>query len=914
MHKLFKSHQVRGVFVIAVATIVTLTPLATSLSATNQSSGAAPSDADIFRSRAFLEPLVPIGGKTTPEENSALQKAIELGAHAKDPDDDSAFVSFLKRFPHSPWRAALLTNLGLKYRYSGWFLKALSGWEEAWRLSKNDNSIMGKPMADRAIGELLELNARLGRKERVQSLLKEVEGRSLEGPATEKVTAAREGLWIMHNEPGNAFKCGPFALSRIMAADDPMRRSDPKIIDAQSTDHGISLDRVYQLSQELGMNYQMAKRRPGSKVIVPCVVNWKADHYAALTREDHGRFVSSDPTFGKDILVSKAALDAESSGYFLVPKGKLPVGWERVSASEASRIWGMGTTADHDPTGTKCIDDKAKPDCGSNCGAMARYNFHTQVVSLNITDTPIGYTPPRGPDMHFTVTYNQREVGGFGAHSKSNFGSKWVCNWISWVDGDPTSGPAASAVYLPNGGYEYFVPSNGAFLPAFQSGATLAVYPDPPPGQTQRFERTLPDGSRQVFDLRDYIPFYHSNSVYMTKLIDPSGNTVHFNYDGNFRLTSVTDASGQVTTISHLSDNPGTLPDFYLIHQITDPFGRSATFDYQNGQLVAIHDTIGITSQFAYATPSDTCGCSACPSDFIKSMITPYGITTFSQPDSVLDAASGCGNARVIQAVDPTLAVERLEYGHQAPGISATDANLPTVPGVTINNSNYNNRNNYYWDKKVTALYPPIHDSTCNCDVYDYTKAKITQWLHASYAPAIYDNDVSNSKEREKQPLENPVYYLYQGQGGANATLFTGNQGWPSAIARVLDDGSTQLWQYTYNSIGKVTKVIDPSGRVTSYQYDTNSIDLLNVYQRNPAGISHDPDGANADLIASYSYNSAHEPLTSAGADGQITNYVYLSSGQIQVHHKRSWRDNDLRLRRKWQSGRLPHVDHKSYV
>ena len=46
-------------------------------------------------------------------------------------------------------------------------------------------------------------------------------------------------------------------------------------------------------------------------MIVPCVVNWKADHYAALTREDHGLFQASDPTFGSDILVSKAALDAE---------------------------------------------------------------------------------------------------------------------------------------------------------------------------------------------------------------------------------------------------------------------------------------------------------------------------------------------------------------------------------------------------------------------------------------------------------------------------------------------------------------------------------------------------------------------------------------------------------------------------
>src|SRR5204862_3941340 len=131
--------------------------------------------------------------------------------------------------------------------------------------------------------------------------------------------------------------------------------------------------------------------------------------------------------------------------------------------------------------------------------------------------------------------------------------------------------------------------------------------------------------------------------------------------DNDFRLTSVTDALGRTATVTHLSNDPGVLPDFYLISQITDPFGRSATFDYQNGQLVKIHDTIGITSQFTYTTSTD----------FINSMTTPYGTTTFSQPPSSLDASTPpAGNARVIQAVDPIGAVERLEYGHSAPGIS----------------------------------------------------------------------------------------------------------------------------------------------------------------------------------------------------------------------------------------------------
>ena len=69
---------------------------------------------------------------------------------------------------------------------------------------------------------------------------------------------------------------------------------------------------------------------------------------------------------------------------------------------------------------------------------MATYNFHTQLVSLNIMDTPVGYTPPRGPDMHFTITYNQRERTEGNFNSFSNFGpmpgsGKWVYNWLAYV-------------------------------------------------------------------------------------------------------------------------------------------------------------------------------------------------------------------------------------------------------------------------------------------------------------------------------------------------------------------------------------------------------------------------------------------------------------------------------------------------
>jgi RHS repeat-associated protein len=821
-----------------------------------------PTDADIFHTRIFLEPLVPIGGETSAAENAALAKALHSYAKRKERDDDHAIQEFLSAFPKSAWRAAVLTNLGLEYRQTGWFLKALATWEEAWNLSKNEKSRAGKAMADCAIGELAELNASLGRREQVEAILKEIKDRPLIGAATEKVTAAREGAWAMNHEPGTAFKCGPFALARIQASGRFNIPLDPKIIAAQSTDHGMSLDQVWELSRSLGLDYQMAKRAPGSEIVVPSVVNWKASHYGALLREENGKFLVQDPTFGPGFWISKAALDAEGSGYFLVPHGPLAKGWQQVKADEARTVWGMGLTGQHDLSGTKCIDDKARCSKGNSSG-MARYNFHTQLVSLNITDTPVGYTPPRGPDMHLTLTYNQRELNVGGYTSIPNFSSKWVCNWTAYID-DVAYNSDPFTVHLPSGGSEWFYLYYGTTT-GFQSGAVMTRDVDSPPPAILYYKRTLPDGSQQVFDL-------HSGTTgarrfYMTKLIDPAGQVVHFNYDAQtFRLTSVTDSLGQNVTISYLSDTPTTLPDYYLISRVEDFAQRAATFEYQNGQLWKIHDTIGITSEFQYETGTD----------FINEMITPYGTTSFSHPASSLDTdPNNIGNARVIQAVEPDGGIERLEYGHNAPGIPPTET-LP--PDIYILNGLYHYRNSYYWDKKAMAMYPPDENG-----VPQFTKAKIIHWLHLNDG---YGNTVSNIKEREKQPLENAVYYFYPGQAGAYGPVFTGWHGFPSVVARRLDDGTgspqTQFYRYEYNTLRNIKKMTDPAGRVTTYFYAPgNEIDVREIYQRNPNGVGHDPDGLNADKIASSTYNAQHKPLTSTDAAGQTTTYVYNADGQV---------------------------------
>ena len=500
----------------------------------------------------------------------------------------------------------------------------------------------------------------------------------------------------------------------------------------------------------------------------------------------------------------------------------------------------IGTTTR--PEYSKANDKKLCPEPGqpSESPQMALYSAHLMLASLNIEDTPIRYSPPRGPQLNLTVSYSQRESQQPQTFSYSNLGPKWTFNWLSYVTDNPNNVGAKVSAYASGGGIEVYSGFNSgtqSYLPEPQSHAVLVRT------SSNTYEKRFPDGSRQIFNLTDGAPSY-PRKIFMTQWVDPAGNAVTLSFDSSFRITTVRDALGQVTSLSYELSG-----DSLKITKVTDPFGRYAVFGYTNGRLTSITDPIGIQSQFSYASGTD----------FINSLQTPYGTSTFATD-------SNSNPNHWIEMTDPLGGTERVEYRDNAPGINASDPSGTVPAGFT--NSGLDFANTFYWDKKAIQMYPPVNG------VYDYTKARITHWAKN------VDGSVSGIAASEKAPLENRVWYSYTGQTNTN---HVGTSGSPSQVARVLDDGTTQASQYEYNSIGKITKATDPVGRLTSYTYDTNNVDLLTVYQKNPAGVSTDPSGAAADKVASYIYNSLHEPLTATDAAGKTATYIYRSDGHGQL-------------------------------
>ena len=497
--------------------------------------------------------------------------------------------------------------MGIEYYNTAHYSLALEAWSKAWELGQNATEPNAKAIADRAVGELAGLEARLGRVAELEVLFKSVEGRVFTGPATDRIYRARGGLREMKERPGVSFRCGPLALERIKLSLDPNQAAEAiEIIrKSASTERGCSLTQVAELSQKVGLNLQMARRDRGAAFIVPAVVHWKVGHYAALLRQEGDRYLLQDPTFRNDVWATKEALEAETSGYFLVPAGKLGAGWKPVEAGIGDTVWGKGGVSGPDPGGG---GGRRRP----RCKGMAVSSVDLLFVSLSLSDEPVGYSPPVGPAVRFPVRYNQRDSFQPAVFSYSNLGPQWTFDWLSYITDNPSS-PMADVQYYRRGGFARFFTG---FDPATQTYA-YQQYDQTKLVRTtaSSYEMTLPDGSKLVFSQSDG-SVGTSRKIFLTQMFDPAGNAVTLTYDGNLRLVALTDAIGQVTTVSYTN-----AADIYKITSVTDPFGRSANFGYDaSNRLARITDVIGLTSQFTYDSGSD----------FVNALVTPYGTTSFA--------------------------------------------------------------------------------------------------------------------------------------------------------------------------------------------------------------------------------------------------------------------------------------------
>ncbi len=722
-------------------------------------------DVQLRAVRLFEEPLVPMGGSPAAGENSALAKALTLYASSSDKEDISSLQAFLKQYPHSRWSASVALNAGLLRREQGYFTEAIDLLKLSWDDSKNATLKEQQLVAQRAVSELLFVEATFGRLSEMKSGLADMGDRQILGSARERVDAVLDAVHIMEKAPQDAFLCGPQAVATLirLSTGRPADNDSP-VRQAKSTREGTNLLYVKQLADRSGLKLQVARRTTHSaELLVPCVAHFRLGHFSVLSKTANGKYFLEDPTLDRvgDIWISRKAINAETDGYFLVRAGSLPDGWEAVSDSEAEKVYGRGgaETRNEDKshampmiklsaggvpakslriTRTPSNTPSPKPDpnpadnsnddsCDSSSWA---HNFEAQdfngnwtdrppmavpsafqmQAELNVSDTPLSYRLPVGLAMNFSVNYTQNEVDQPSSWTFSNLGPNWSTNFVAWVKIDASSNAVA---HLRNGGVERYPYSGNPSVPYSQNLYSQATLDNPSAGV---YRRLLPDGSIEVFSVSD-----GSGNYLLSSVISSTGQATTLQYDVNHRIQSVIDTNGNTSTFTHVSNTPGN-SGFYLISGISDPFGRSCAFSYDatNTFLLSIQDQVGIVSTFAYNTGTG----------FITSMVTPYGTHSF-ETYTITAGYNFPGRGLKVTYPDGTMAV--LE--------NTLDLEIQTR----------------YWDREAMSRYP--NDPTNRI----FSHCRSTRFFNEGVT--TNESAVINYT---KNPLESQVFMNYPGSSWPN--------------------------------------------------------------------------------------------------------------------------------------------------
>ncbi len=840
---------------------------------------------------SFPELLVATSA-TTPEQDSALMAAVtafstpraEAATAADFPDQAKPFLDFLTQYPNSGWAMAVHINLGLGYYRSGYYSRSITSYEQAWALGKTSTINEAKRLADRAIGELLRMHARIGHMDQIDTLLAEIRDRDIQGSATELVTGTKEGLWTMRNRPEIAFLCGPKALVNVLSRTGGTKEQILIAHAAESGPRGFSLNQLSELAAKTGLKHRIIKREPGQPIPVPAIIHWKLNHYAAVVDEMDGRYLLDDPTFlaGAQAM-TREAIDAEGSGYFIIPDSAKPTGagdavaWRTFdpASDEAKAVFGMGAPSQTNPDQTICCDgvqpatanDAGASDISQPVTAMAGAAGNTYLINLAVRDTPVNQRAAKGPSAAVTLNYNHREGTQPASFKMSNIGFKWSLNWITWLEDHPS---AATYIYryVGGGGKIAYKNLGSGWAPKYQAEMLAnGMIVRTPADFTQPlsyYEVKFPDGSKHVYSHLDTTS--NGRKVFLTQVVDAQGNATTFSYtnltgtQGSVtcttpcvRLNSFTDATGKTTTFSYLD---ASWP--LRITKVTDHFGRFSSLTYDgSGRMASITDPIGIVSSFAYGT-----------GDFMSTLTTPYGSSTNAQGTT---ATYGLW----LEMTDPLGQKERFEFSNtvipndiNSDGTMKIVAHMPAnYPYPSLWNCCRVMRNSYHWDKHVTSLQTP--------GTWNYDQAMLRHYTHdAHFGANTVAAPIMNSM---RPPLQRRIFFAYQ---DAISSIWSGMPATPSYTGVVLEDGTSKVEKATYRNAGQVDKPhpietkTDALGRTTKFTYAAGDIDLTKIEQQ----ISATPTYA---TLAQFTYNAAHQVLTATDAANQVWRYAYNAAGQL---------------------------------
>jgi RHS repeat-associated protein len=314
----------------------------------------------------------------------------------------------------------------------------------------------------------------------------------------------------------------------------------------------------------------------------------------------------------------------------------------------------------------------------------------------------------------------------------------------------------------------------------------------------------------------------------LLSITDPSGAKVSYQHDSKGNVNSVTDAKNQMTAFTY---------DLYNnLTSMIDPLGAVTIFAYDAaGNMTTKTDSQGNVTTFTYNSRNQ-----------LTSVTDPLGNTTTYTYDANGNKASATDangnttyfayryNGQVKKITDALGKITTLSYG---------SSGCPSCGGGV---------------DKLTA----VTDAKSNATSFEYDKAghliKATDPL-GYITPYAYDSNGNLSTKTDANG--NTITYSYDAINRLTQKIYPDGSGDAfqyDARGNVTYAGNGYIaYNFTYDSLNRVTSVTDSNSRTIRYTYDVNSNRLSLA----------DPYGSQTQ----YGYNAANRLSSLQNGHGQIT-------------------------------------------
>jgi len=756
------------------------------------------------------------------ERTAVLRESIATAVRAwlrQDyPEAVRMFRSHVSAYPDSPWRAEALLHLGFDALNNMRFTEAEEAFSTVIRENQTRDTHGARILVNRAKLGLGNVKVNQHNLKAAKSIFND-----LKRSGTDWRERTYADHWL-HRLSGYAadelpmLNCGTRALAWLMEHDGDSETAAQVRQLLPKTREGHSLKELYDIAARYGYHLNAAKLDAADidRLTLPVVMHVKNNnpdeigHFWILEEVAGDTLTFFVPREGLTFRQSIDEFTREWSGYALnISDDPLP--GIALTESDMARIFGAngggGGPMLEDSLGS-CDDDECKQggSMGGNQMPTGAPAWFVDMVNFNLylTDIPLWYATPIGPDVAIRLSYNSQSA----LATREPFGNKWQFSYNSYLEVQ-TSGTVV--VYMPDGRRDVYNPDlSGGYTKPYKVYNTLKK------NSATNYTLSFPDGVMFVYDKTQAAVA----GPVLTELRDAYGQKLTFSYNANGQLIAITDATGKNTTLAYNGNG--------LVTRVTDPVGRTATFEYDNGKnLIKITDMGGYWSAFAYdatvyltsiTNGTDTWGFQIEPAG---------GVTTedYPPPGGVM------GENYRITVTNPAGGKEEYFFARAVgEGMHVTPRNYVPYKDSTTNN------------------YASAAARKVNSYRKIGTRGEIGSVAHPSGDTATFDYDTINGTLLSETDIWGTVSYLRNPmglptrvtdrKGGVTTLTYHPNNVDLATIVNGLGtisfsynashdmtswtDRTGATRSYAYNAYGQPTSLTDPLGIATHYAYDVN--------------------------------------------------------------------------------------------